>query len=122
MADKQQQTEQQLETYFEQENEKLERWAADRRKALMATVDELSGEIGALKKAARQLASTAEKVAAKKELRKLERKRDDALAEYQQARKQIEQEEDALLDDISAKLALESQLEVLFSIRWTLTP
>ena len=49
----------------------------------MASVDELSDEISTLKKAARQLASTAEKVAAKKELRKLERKRDDALADYQ---------------------------------------
>ncbi len=120
LAEKEQQTEQQLETYFEQENEKLERWAEDRRKALMALVDELSNEISALKKAARQLASTAEKVAAKKELRKLERKRDDALADYQQARKLIEQEEDTLLDDISAKLELESHTQTLFSIRWTL--
>ena len=120
LAEKEQQTEQQLEAYFEQENEKLERWAEDRRKALMASVDELSNEISALKKAARQLASTAEKVAAKKELRKLERKRDDALADYQQARKLIEQEEDTLLDDISAKLELQSHTNNLFSIRWTL--
>lgn len=120
LAEKEQQTEQQLENYFEQENEKLERWAEDRRKALMASVDELSNEISGLKKAARQLASTAEKVAAKKELRKLERKRDDALADYQQARKLIEQEEDTLLDDISAKLELESHTQTLFSIRWTL--
>ena len=120
VADKELQTEKQLETYFEQENEKLERWAEDRRKALMASVDELSNEISALKKAARQLASTADKVAAKKELRKLERKRDDALVEYQVARKQIEEEEDTLLDEISAKLELETQSEMLFSIRWTL--
>ena len=121
LAEKEQQTEQQLETWFEQENDKLERWAEDRRKALMTTVDELSTEISMLKKAARQLASTAEKVAARKELRRLERKRDDALADYQQARKLIEQEEDRLLDDISARLELESRTETLFSIRWTLT-
>lgn len=120
LAEKEQQTEKQLEAYFEQENEKLERWAEDRRKALMASVDELSNEISGLKKAARQLASTAGKVAAKKELRKLERKRDDALADYQQARKRIEEEEDILLDDISAKLELESHTQTLFSIRWTL--
>lgn len=120
LTEKQQQTEQQLESFFEQESDKLERWAEDKRKALMAAVDQLSEEISAFKRASRQLASTAEKVEAKKSLRKLERKRDDALAEYQQARKLIEQEEDELLDNISAKLTLESHTETLFNIRWTL--
>lgn len=121
LATKEQQTQAQLENYFEQENSKLERWADDRRKTLYNTVEELDAEIKILKKEARQLASVADKVNAKKALRTLERKRDDALSIYHQARKQIEQEEDALLDDISAKLELEQQLETLFSIRWTLT-
>lgn len=119
--EKEEQTEQQLETYFEQENEKLERWAEDRRKALMQTVDELDIDIKAYKKEARQLASTAEKIAAKKALRKLERKRDDALSEYHEAKKTIEKEEDALLDEVSEKLELTKSVETLFSIRWTLT-
>lgn len=121
VSQKEEQTEKQLETYFEQENEKLERWAEDRRKALMLTVDELDAEIKAYKKEARQLASTAEKIAAKKALRKLERKRDDALSEYHEAKKTIEHEEDALLDEVSEKLELTKSVETLFSIRWTLT-
>lgn len=120
VAQKQLQTEAQLEKYFEQENEKLERWADDRRQALFITVAELDAEIKVLKKSARQLASTAEKVQARKELRKLERKRDDALSEYHESRKQIEQEEDALLDEVSEKLELETNVETLFSIRWSL--
>lgn len=120
VADKELQTEQQLEVHFEQENDKLERWAQDRRQALFLTVEALDEEIKTLKKQARQLASTAEKIQAKKDLRKLERQRDDALSEYHQAKKQIKQEEDALLDEISAKLELDTQLETLFSIRWTL--
>lgn len=114
-------TQQQLDTYYEQENEKLERWAEDRRKALFLTVEALDEEIKTLKKQARQLASTAEKIEAKKDLRKLERKRDEALSEYHQAKKQIEEEEDSLLDEISAKLELDLQTETLFKIRWTLT-
>jgi len=120
VANKELETEQQLESYFEQENEKLERWAQDRRQALFITVEELDEEIKNLKKQARQLASTAEKIAAKKDLRKLERQRDDALSEYHQAKKEIEQQEDVLLDEISAKLELDTQLQTLFSIRWTL--
>lgn len=121
VADKNHQTAQQLEIWFEQENEKLERWADDRRKALFVTVEELDEEIKSLKKQARQLASTAEKIEAKKNLRKLERKRDDELSKYHEAKKQIEQEEDALLDEVSEKLEISPHQETLFSIRWTLS-
>ena len=114
-------TEAELDNYLEQESEKLERWAQDRRKALMATVDELDEQIRAYKKEARQLASTAEKIQAKKELRKLERKRDDALAEYHHSKKAIEHEEDRLLDEVSEKLELTCEIKELFTARWTLT-
>lgn len=121
LEEKQQQTEQQLDEYLEQESEKLERWADDQRSALMSKVDELSEEIKAFKKETRSLPSTKEKIAAKKQLRKLERQRDDALTEYHQAKKSIEQQEDELLDDVSARLELTSELKVLFTIEWELT-
>ncbi|HIJ21566.1 MAG: DEAD/DEAH box helicase [Gammaproteobacteria bacterium] len=115
-------TEAQLEQWFDQENDKLERWAEDRRKALMQDVEELDGEIRTHKKESRQLASTAEKIQAKKALRRLERKRDSALTEYHQAKKSIEQQEDKLLDDVSAKLELKMEVTPLFVIAWTLNP
>ncbi|EBA00915.1 hypothetical protein [Marinobacter sp. ELB17] len=115
------QTEAELDNYLEQESDKLERWADDRRKVLMETVDELAEDIHQLKKASRQLASMAEKIQAKKELRKLERKRDDALHEYHESRKVIEQEEDRLLDEVAEKLELTCEVRNLFTIRWTLT-
>lgn len=121
LEDTEAETEAELDNYLEQESEKLERWAQDRRKALMATVEELDEQIRLYKKEARQLASTAEKIQAKKELRKLERKRDDALAEYHQSKKVIEQEEDRLLDEVSDKLELTCDIKVLFTVRWTLT-
>ncbi|CAA0112763.1 SNF2-related protein [Zhongshania aliphaticivorans] len=112
--------EDELDNYLEQESGKLERWAQDKRKALMETVDDLDEQIRQFKKDARQLASTKEKIEAKKSLRKLERKRDDALTEYHRAKKDIEQEEDKLLDEVSAKLELSCSLTQLFSARWTL--
>ena len=113
-------TAEQLDNYLEQESEKLERWAKDRRTALMQTVEELDEEIRLYKKEARQLASTAEKIAAKKELRKLERKRDDALSEYHESKKEIEKEEDELLDEVSAKLELSCNVDTLFTVHWSL--
>ena len=115
-----QETEQKLEQYYEQENTKLERWADDRRQALQLTIDELDREIKELKRASRQLASLQEKLAAKREIKQHERKRDRAMASYHEAKKAIEQEEDKLLDDIEAKLELDSSIEALFSIRWLL--
>ena len=80
----------------------------------------MSAQIQKLKKEARQLAGAKDKIEAKKNLLKLERKRDDALAEYQAARKEIEKEEDKLLDEVSEKLELTCSLTQLFSVRWTL--
>lgn len=114
------QTEVELEQYFEQESDKLERWAQDQRETLMQDVEELSNQIQQFKKEARQLASTTEKIQAKKALRKLERQRDDALAQYHDSRKKIEQEEDRLLDEVSEKLELTHKVTPLFTLRWTL--
>lgn len=121
LEEKQQQTEQQLDEYLEQESQKLERWADDQRSALMSNFNELGEQIKAFKKEFRSLPSTKEKIAAKKQLRKLERQRDEALTEYHAAKKSIEQQEDELLDDVSARLELTSELKVLFTIEWELT-
>lgn len=121
VQDAQTETEAELDDYLEQESGKLERWAQDRRKALMASVDELDEQIRVYRKETRQLASTAEKIQARKALRKLERKRDDALAEYHESKKQIEREEDRLLDEVSEKLELTCEIKALFTARWTLT-
>lgn len=112
--------EEELDEYLERETQKLELWAKDRRDALEQTVKELDEEIRLFKKAARELASTKEKIEAKKALRKLERKRDDAFEEFHQAKKGIEQEEDRLLDEVSEKLELTCETKILFSVRWQL--
>lgn len=115
------QTEEELDTYLERETEKLERWAQDKRNSLFENVDQLDEDIRQLKKDARLLASTREKIEAKKALRKLERKRDDALSEYHSSKKQIEEEEDRLLDEVSEKLTLTYSVRELFSATFTLS-
>ncbi|MFT6778374.1 MAG: superfamily II DNA or RNA helicase [Paraglaciecola sp.] len=115
------QTEEELDEYLERESDKLERWARDKRDSLFETVDQLDQEIDVLKKEARRLASTREKIEAKKTLRKLERKRDDALSEYHNSKKLIEREEDRLLDEVSDKLELTCEVRELFTATWTLT-
>jgi hypothetical protein len=113
-------TAEKLEEFFEQENAKLERWADDRREALQLAIDEMDREIKALKRENRQLSSLQEKLEAKRRIKRLERERDEAMLEYHETKKAIEQEEDQLLDGIEAKLQVETRVETLFSVRWRL--
>jgi len=117
---KEHEIEEKLQDYFEQENEKLERWAEDRRRALHMAVDELDRDIKELKRAARQLKALTEKLEAKRKIKLKERDRDRAYSEYNESKKQIEQQEDELLDEMESKIQLRSHLEPLFSVRWTL--
>jgi len=106
--------------YFEEGSVKLERWADDRRQALQLSIDELDREIREMKKASRQLSSLQEKIDAKRQIKQKERERDTAMANYHETKKEIEQEEDKLLDEIESKLELNIQSEILFNFRWTL--
>ena len=57
---------------------------------------------------------------AKKQLKQLERERDDVMLSYHEEKKKIEQEEDRLLEQIEARLAMDTQIIPLFTIRWQL--
>jgi len=119
-VEKENEIEARLQVYFEQENEKLERWAEDRRRALHLTIDELDREIKDLKRSSRQLKALTEKLEAKRQIKLKERERDRAYTEYNEAKKQIEQQEDALLDEMESKIQLRQRTEILFSVRWKL--
>ena len=112
--------EQDNELYYSLEEEKLERWAEDRRVALDIRIKQLDQEIKEARKSARQLATLQEKMTAKKQLKQLERERDDVMLSYHEEKKKIEQEEDRLLEEIEARLAMDTQIIPLFTIRWQL--
>ena len=108
------------ERYYEEETEKLERWAEDRRIALDIHIKQLDQEISVARKASRQLPTLKEKMEAKKALKLLERERDRTMLNYHEEKKKIEAEEDRLLAEIEDALAMEHQRQRLFAVRWTL--
>lgn len=103
--------------YYEEENEKLERWAEDRRIALDLRIRQLDQDIKELRKAARQLPTLREKMEAKKALKQLERERDKAMLDYHEEKKQIEAEEDRLLEAIESALHMTAERLHLFADR-----
>ena len=108
------------EHYYDEETEKLDRWAEDRRIALDIRIKQLDQEIKEARKASRQLPTLQEKMQAKKILKQRERERDQLMLDYHEEKKKIEAEEDRLLAAIEVALEMSQQRERLFAIRWQL--
>jgi superfamily II DNA or RNA helicase len=106
--------------WFDEEMEKLDRWAEDRRTSLKAELEELDAALKDAKKAARQAGSLPEKLARQREARSLESKREEAWRTYDKAARDIDSQKDAVLDDIGRRLEQEVAEVGLFSLRWTI--
>jgi superfamily II DNA or RNA helicase len=107
--------------WFDVEMEKLDRWAEDRRTSLKAELTDLDDALKAAKKAARLAPTLPEKLERQREARVLEGKRDEAWRAFDQASREIDQQKDTLLDEISQRLEQKLEQEPLFSVQWQLT-
>ncbi|WP_198003658.1 hypothetical protein, partial [Bartonella queenslandensis] len=87
------------ERYFNEEHEKLERWAEDSKEALNLKIKQLEKEIKEEKKQARSLKILAEKVTAQRQVKKLEKERDKLTMDYFETRKKVDEKLDEFLDD-----------------------
>jgi len=106
--------------FFEEEMDKLNRWAEDKRKSLKSTLKDYDDQIADLKKQARMAPNLPEKLALQKKIRSLDKKRDNAWREYDEAAREIERQKDTLIDQVEARLGQEIEEEELFTIQWRL--
>lgn len=104
--------------WFDEEMDKLDNWAEDRRAGLKADLKELDDQIKALKKEIRQTGNLPDKLALQRKARELETKRDEAWRAYDAAAKEIEVQKDGLLDQVEARLGQSVSDEELFAIRF----
>ena len=107
--------------FFEQEMEKLDNWADDKRKGLKVSLKELDDQLKELKKQIRQASSLPEKLSLQRQARKIETRRDEEWREYDRQARDIEDRKDGLLDSIEEKLHIEALDQELFTISWELT-
>jgi len=105
-------------TWFDEEMEKLDHWAEDRRAGLKADLKELDEQIKVLKKEVRQTGNMPEKLALQRKARALESQRDEAWRAYDAAAKDIEVQKDGLLDQVEERLSQAVSDEELFAIRF----
>ncbi|BFM05832.1 SNF2-related protein [Halioxenophilus aromaticivorans] len=107
-------------SFFEQEMDKLDNWADDKRKGLKGNLKDFDSQINELKKFARGAKNLPEKLAYQRRTQKLEKQRDEAWREYDQQAKEIETKKEGLLDTIEGKLKMDIEDQCLFTIKWGL--
>lgn len=105
--------------WFQDETDKLDRWAEDRRSALREALHDLDREIRDTKKAARSAATLPEKLELQRKARRLEEQRDTSWREYDTAAREIERQKDQLLDQTAKRLESREEREHLFTFRWS---
>ena len=108
------------ERFFEEESEKLDRWAQDQRETMDQTLKRMDDEIREAKKALRGLPTLAEKARAKRDIKTMETRRDNQMLAFHETRRQITEREDQLLDEVEGKLQMTHTRQRLFTIQWKL--
>lgn len=105
---------------FDEEMQKLDRWADDKRAGLKAELRELEDKVREAKKAARLAASLPDKLRLERERKELERRYDAAWKKHEEECRAIERDKDRILDETEKSLTPKTGEWVLFNLRWTL--
>ena len=107
--------------FFDEEMDKLDRWASDKRTSQREKLKEYDVQIADMKKESRTARNLQEKIEIRKKVRKLEAKREEAWKDYDVASKDIENQKDTLIDKVEDRLQQGTNETTLFKIQWSLT-
>ena len=105
--------------FFEEEMDKLERWAEESKQHLEFQIEDMDRAIRQHKADARKAASLDAKVAAQRYVKVLEGKRNDMRKRLFEAQDNVEERKDDLLNAVEARLRQAVEEERLFVVRWS---
>jgi len=105
--------------YFDEEQEKLDRWADDLKFGVEREIKELDREIREARKRASGVVALADKLQAQREMKALEAKRNQKRRDLYEAQDAIDHERDALIANIERQLKHKRTVEPTFTVRWT---
>jgi superfamily II DNA or RNA helicase len=106
--------------WFDEEVEKLDRWAEDLKFGLERELKELDIEIRAARKRTKLAVTLAEKLEAQRMVKTLEQRRNTKRRTLFDAQDEIDLRRTALIDEIERRLRTTTTVDLLFSLRWTL--
>ena len=105
-------------SYFDEEAQKLDAWADDRKWALDQEIKALNTEIAAARKASSGQATLADKVAALKRVKDLESERVRKRRELFEAEDEIDRQRGEMIAGVEARLRQTHGRKSVFQIRW----
>ncbi len=104
--------------FFDDEMEKLEKWADDLKSGLEYELKELDREIKCLKTESKKILKLDEKLQAQKEIKELEKKRNTKRRTLFEAQDEIDSRKEGLIEGVEARLRQLISEKELFAIRW----
>lgn len=104
--------------FFDAEMGKLDHWSDDMKTSLEIKLKQLDIDIKSMKTEARKMVSLEEKVAAHRQIKDLEKQRNDMRLNLYQAQDDVEAKKEALIEEIEARLKQQITTNKLFSVRW----
>ncbi len=104
--------------FFDEEVERLDRWADDVKGSLEQEIKELDKEIKTLKSESRKITILEEKVKAQRHIKELENKRNKKRQLLFQEQDRVESEKDKLISTIENGMTIKHSVEELFTIEW----
>lgn len=105
--------------FFEQEVEKLDRWAEDVKDGLEGELKELAAELRALKRDSRTASSLDEKLSLQKQVRDVERKQIEKRKRLFESQDEVDSIRDDLISKTQARLEQTVISRPVFTVRWS---
>jgi adenine-specific DNA-methyltransferase len=106
--------------FFQEEDEKLDRWAEDVKFGLERELRELDTQIRTAKKSSKSAVALADKLEAQKLIKALEAKRNAKRRQLFEAQDEVDRKRAELIDEIERQLQTKTSIEPIFTLRWTL--
>jgi len=106
--------------FFDEEMEKLDNWAEDRKSSLELELKELDKEIKMRKTEAKKILNLEEKVQAQRDIKEMEKKRNELRLELFKSQDEIDNAKENLISEIEKRLNQNTVLDQLFIIKWKL--
>ena len=107
--------------FFDEEVEKLDRWAEDLKTGLEREIKELDQQIRDVKRLSASAPSLQEKLEYQKRLKELDTERRTKRKRLFEAQDEIDAKRDDLIADIEQRLQQKVTFDQLMTIRWTIT-
>jgi superfamily II DNA/RNA helicase len=106
--------------YYNEEIDKLDKWADDMKLSLEKEIKDLESEIRLRKAESRKIIDLSSKVRLQREIKDLEKKRNEKRRHLFEAQDQIDERKELLLNEVESRLQQDIQLKNIFTIHWSL--